>query len=73
MGLQMDHPVAGDIAEIAALDRAQRLAVPQKPVDRVKTGALTPVDRHPLIPIAPVGAQKCAEIAHWGKPAPVIV
>src|ERR1700731_797526 len=66
MALQMDHPLAGDIAKLAALDRMQRLPLPEKSLDRVEAGAVAAVDRHPLVPVAPVGVKESADVAHRG-------
>ena len=64
MALQMDDPLAGKIAKFAGLDRVQPLLAGEEPVDRIETSAVAPMDRHALIPIAPVGLDKCADIAH---------
>jgi len=64
MALQVDDPLARDRAELAILDRVQRFRPGEKPLDRIKPAAVAPVDRHPLIPIAPVGGEKGGEIAH---------
>src|SRR6266851_3902388 len=65
MALQVDEALAGDIAELAALDRMQLLVAGEKPLDRVKPGAVAPVDRHPLVPVAQVGGQ---EFIAWHDP-----
>jgi len=65
MALQVDEALAGDIAQLAKLDRMQPLFAGEEPLDRVKSGAVAPMDRHPLVPIAPVGGQ---EFIAWHDP-----
>src|SRR5713101_2692555 len=65
MALQVDEALAGNIAELAELDRMQPLVAGEKALDRVKPGAVAPMDRHPLVPIALVGGQ---EFIAWHDP-----
>ena len=64
MALQVNDAFAGHRAELAILDRVQRFFLGEKPLDRIKPAAVAPVDRHPLVPVAPVGGDESAQIAH---------
>ena len=55
MALQMDQPLTSNLAEFAAIDRMQPLLSGEKALNRVKPRRIAAVDRHSLIPIAPVG------------------
>lgn len=35
-----------------------------EPIDRIKAGAVAPMDRDPLVPVAPIGGEEVATIAH---------
>ena len=55
MALQVDQPLASNLAEFAAVDRIQPFLSGEKSLNPVKPRRIAAVDRHPLIPIAPVG------------------
>jgi len=55
MALQMDQPLTSNLAEFAAVDRMEPFLSGQKSLNRVKPRRIAAVDRHPLIPIAPIG------------------
>jgi hypothetical protein len=61
MALQVDEALAGDRAEFAILDRVQRFPAGEKPLDRIKPAAVAAVDRHPFVPVAPVGGEELTE------------
>ena len=62
MALQMDQPLTSNLAEFAAVDRMQPFLSGEKSVNRVKPRHIAAVDRHPLIPIAPVAAQNSSRL-----------
>ena len=64
MTLQVDQALAGDIAQLAPLDRLQMFFAGEKPLDCVETAAVAPMDRHPLVPIAPIGGEECFNASH---------
>jgi hypothetical protein len=58
MALQMDQPPAGNLAEFPAVDRVEPFFSGEKSLDRIKARRVAAVDRHPLVPVAPVGCAK---------------
>ena len=65
MALQVNKALAGNIAQLARWDRKQALFAGEKPLDCIKPGAVAPMDRHPLVPIAPIGGK---EFIAWHNP-----
>jgi hypothetical protein len=55
MALQMDQPLAGNLAEFAAVDRMQPFLSGEKSLNRVKPRRIAAMDRYSLIPTPPVG------------------